>query len=375
MKKRLVATRTAALAFVIVGATCLFVFFRDSPGAPQPERRALREVRLANRTLSVTFCEGAVPAIGIPKLPDILSRRGTAPFIAVARDKATRRVRDRITACGARVTGVVAPYGIVIEADASALRRIAADGSFLAIETISAADKISGSLRREIESGANDVSVTVVPLHKEDSHILEELLAAKGAKIRHEVASDRGCIRADVPVNVVSELAERGDVRWVERFVRPKLLVDVASRPGLLNVTPIHETYGLTGRGQYITISDSGLDTGKRTSMMADFKGRIGFLETVQGCLGYDQVGHGTHVAGIAVGNGANSGGWFKGVAYEANLNFFQCGDAKNDIWIPYPSTLFAVKGDYPSYIQSGSWGGGDGSEYSSWSIEFDSYL
>jgi subtilisin family serine protease len=161
----------------------------------------------------------------------------------------------------------------------------------------------------------------------------------------------------------------------VERFVRPKLLVDVASRPGLLNVTPIHETYGLTGRGQYITISDSGLDTGNKTSMMADFMRRIGFLETVQGCLGYDQVGHGTHVAGIAVGNGANSSGWFKGVAYEANINFFQCGDSSNDIWIPYPSSLFAVRRNCPSYIHSGSWGGGDGSEYSSWSIEFDSYL
>jgi subtilisin family serine protease len=239
---------------------------------------------------------------------------------------------------------------------------------------------MSGSLKCEIESGVNDVSVTVVPLHKDDSRIIEELLVAKGAKIRREVASDRGSVRADVSAGVVDELAERGDVRWVERYVEPKLLVDVASRPGLLNVTSIHETYGLTGRGQYITISDSGLDTGKRTSMIADFKGRIGFLVTVydsssRPCLGYDQVGHGTHVAGIAVGNGANSGGWFKGVAYEANMNFFQCGDSSNNIWTPYPSTLLAVNGDYPSYIHSGSWGGGSGSEYSSWSIEFDDYL
>ena len=375
MKTRHIASLTAAFALVISGAICFCALRRDFTEDSTGRQPSVREVRLANRTVTVPFFEGSVPTVEIPKLPNIVSKRGTSPFLVVSREKATRAVRDRIVSCGARVTGVVPPYGIMVEANAATLRNIAADGSFLAIETLSAADKMSGSLKCEIESGVNDVSVTVVPLHKDDSLILEELLVAKGAKIRREVASDRGSVRADVSARVVDELAERGDVRWVERFVRPKLLVDVASRPGLLNVTPIHETYGLTGRGQYITISDSGLDTGKRTSMMADFKGRIGFLETVQGCLGYDQVGHGTHVAGIAVGNGANSGGWFKGVAYEANMNFFQCGDSSNNIWTPYPSTLLAVNGDYPSYIHSGSWGGGSGSEYSSWSIEFDDYL
>ena len=387
MKTRHIASLTAAFALVISGAICFCALRRDFTEDSTGRQPSVREVRLANRTVTVPFfegsvptVEGSVPTVEIPKLPNILSKRGTSPFLVVSREKATRAVRDCIAACGARVTGVVPPYGIVVEADAATLRNIAADGSFLAIETLSAADKMSGSLKCEIKSGANDLSVAVVPLHKDDSRIIEELLAAKGAKIRREVASDRGTVRADVPVDVVEELVKRGDVRWVERYVQPKLLVDVASRPGLLNVTPIHETYGLTGRGQYITISDSGLDTGKRTSMMADFKGRIGFLVTVydsssRPCLGYDQVGHGTHVAGIAAGNGANSGGWFKGVAYEANMNFFQCGDSSNNIWTPYPSTLLAINGDYPSYIHSGSWGGGNGSEYSSWSIEFDIYL
>ncbi|MBR6587419.1 MAG: S8 family serine peptidase, partial [Kiritimatiellae bacterium] len=382
MKARHIASLTAALALVISGAMCLFVFWpwRDSVEDSGQRQLSIREVRLANRTVTVPFFEGSVPTVEIPVFPAVLSRRGTAPFLVVSREKATRVVRDRITACGARVTGVVPPYGIVVEADGAAVEKIAADGSFLAVETLSAADKMSGSLKQEIQSGANDLSVTVVPLHKDDSSVLEELLVAKGAKIRREVASDRGSVRADVSVDAVEELAKRGDVRWVERFVCPKLLVDVAARPGLLNVMPIQEIYGLTGRGQYITISDSGLDTGKRISMMADFKGRIGFLTTMRdssskACLGYDQVGHGTHVAGIAAGNGAVSGGWFKGVAYEASINFFQCGDANNDIWIPYPSTLFAVDRDYPSYIHSGSWGGGNASEYSSWSIEFDVYL
>ena len=331
MKARHIASLTAALALVIAGAMCLFALRRDSAEDSNGRQPSVREVRLANRMVTVSFfegsvptVEGSVPTVETPKLPNILSRRGTSSFLVVSREKATRKVRDRIAACGARVTGVVPPYGIVVEADLAALRKIAVDGSFLAVEALSAADKMSGSLKCEIESGADDVSVTVVPLHKDDSPILEELLVAKGAKIRREVASDRGSVRADVSASVVKELAERGDVRWVERFVRPKLLVDVASRSGLLNVTPIHETYGLTGRGQRITISDSGLDNGNTNSIMADFRGRIDILDTVEGCLSYDKFGHGTHVAGILAGDGSISGGWFKGIAHDARMNVFQ---------------------------------------------------
>ena len=375
MKTRHIASLTAALALVIAGATCFFVSWKDPMEDSCRPRKFVREVRLASRTVSVPFFEGSVPTVKKPELPAVLSRRGTAPFLVVSREKAVRAVRDRIAACGARVTGVVPPYGIVVEADPEAVGKLASEGSFLAVETLSAADKMSDSLKRDVQSGKNDLSVTVVPLHKDDSPVLEGILAAKGAKIRREVASGRGSIRADVPADVLEEFANRGDVRWMERYVRPRLLVDVATRPGLLNVTPIHEAYGLTGNGQRITVSDSGLDTGDANSVMADFSGRIDIVDTVENCLGYDKFGHGTHVAGILAGDGSLSGGWFKGVAYEARLNVFQCADFRGDIWIPDADELLSVNWRYPSYIHSGSWGGGTFSEYSSWSAEFDGYL
>ena len=360
-----------ALAFGI-GAV-LFLRRNEEKNIDSFKEPVVRSVCLVNRTITARRNEGSVPSV--PEMPAHLSRRNTAPFLAVSKEKALEDVRGRIASCGARVLGVVPPYGIVVEADAAALGKIAADGSFLAVEGLTPEDKMAQSLKKVVASGAADVSVTVVPVSKDDSSALEELLVSMRARIRREVASDFGSVRADVPSEAVAKLAERGDVRWLERFAPPKLLTDVAVRPGILNVTPVHGTYGLTGKGQYITISDSGLDTGNAGTMMADFKGRIGFMTTVKGCLGYDQVGHGTHVAGIAAGNGALSGGWFKGVAYEATINFFHCGNSGNSILIPYPSTLFAVNGSYPSYIHSGSWGGGNGSEYSDWSIEFDDYL
>ena len=368
MQKRITVPLAIALA-VIAGA----VFFSRRNGGKSvfhPVEPAVRSVFLANRTITAVRNEGSVPVV--PEMPAHLSRRGTAPFIVVSREKATLPVRRRVESCGARVTGVVAPYGIVVEADAGAVMRIAADSSFLAIEGMTPEDRIAASLKRAVAEGSDNVLVTVVPLRKDDSAAIKEVLESKGARIVKTCGSDIGCVRAEMPPQLVGELAERGDVRWLERFAPPKLLTDVAVRPGLLNVTPIHETYGLTGKGQYITISDSGLDTGNAGTMMDDFKGRIGFMTTVGGCLGYDQVGHGTHVAGIAAGNGALSGGWFKGVAYEASINFFQCGDSGNNFLVPYPSALFAVDGSYPSYIHSGSWGSGKASQYSSLSFEFD---
>ena len=363
----------SAIALAVGVGAMLFLRKNGEKSIDSAKEPVVRSVSLINRTITAVSKEGSVPTV--PEMPAHLSRRGTASFMVVSREKATLPVRRWVESCGARVTGVVPPYGIVVEADARAVRRIAADSSFLAVEGLSPEDRIATSLKRTIAEGVDNVLVTVVPLNKDDSAVIEKVLDEKGAKIIRTCGSDVGSVRAEMPPQLVGELAERGDVRWLERFVPPKLLTDVAVRPGILNVTPIHETYGLTGKGQYITISDSGLDTGNTSTMMADFKGRIGFMTTVQGCLGYDQLGHGTHVAGIAAGNGALSGGWFKGVAYEATINFFHCGNSSNEIMVPYPNTLFAVNNSYPSYIHSGSWGGGNGSEYSSWSVEFDSYL
>ncbi|MGC4937223.1 S8 family serine peptidase [Kribbella sp. DT2] len=73
---------------------------------------------------------------------------------------------------------------------------------------------------------------------------------------------------------------------------------------------------GLTGKGVKIAVLDSGIDPNH-----ADFTGRIAaeqnFSETTDTV---DHYGHGTHVASIAAGTGAASGGKYKGVAPDATL-------------------------------------------------------
>jgi hypothetical protein len=74
---------------------------------------------------------------------------------------------------------------------------------------------------------------------------------------------------------------------------------------------------GFTGRGVTVAILDTGIQTDH-----PDFAGRIAatwsFLEDSPEVD--DWIGHGTHVASIAAGSGAASGGSFRGIAPEAEL-------------------------------------------------------
>lgn len=94
----------------------------------------------------------------------------------------------------------------------------------------------------------------------------------------------------------------------------------------------------LRGRGQIIAIADTGLDSGVNdASLHPDFQGRVKAIiswplsngwrdfaskpDNDDGAADRDS-GHGTHVAGLALGNGARSAGLHQGIAPEAELVF-----------------------------------------------------
>ena len=371
-KKKSVLIGLAALCAALAVLSLFFCPVKSPSKIPPAE--AVRVVRLVNRVISVPCV--ATNQWTFPE-PSALSRRGTAPFVIVTKERVTAVERRRAAACGARVTGVIPPYGIVAEVGAAALQHLHADGSFVAAEPLRTDDKMSDSLKRLVAAGgAGTVPVTMVPLAAEDAETVAASIEAAGGQPYEISVKGRGLVRANIPVPSVAALAARGDVRWSEHHVRPKLLNNVAVRPGLMNVTPLRDVQGLTGKGQTITVSDSGLDTGRKDTVMADFANRVSLIKTVSGCLAYDKHGHGTHVAGSLAGNGALSDGEFKGVAYEAKLNVWQCMDSRENLYIPEYGKLFQPdSANSPSYIHSGSWGGGENAEYDSDCVEVDLWM
>lgn len=83
----------------------------------------------------------------------------------------------------------------------------------------------------------------------------------------------------------------------------------------IVHLNNVHRM-GITGKGIGIAIVDTGL------SPHPDYRNRItGWYDTVnQRRFPYDDSGHGSHVAGIAAGNGHASGGTYTGAAPEAHL-------------------------------------------------------
>lgn len=231
--------------------------------------------------------------------------------------------------------------------------------------------------------------LTLCPLEVDNLEAVEARVRALGGSVLERVGVADGVPRVRVLLagSSVAALAEMDEVLWIERYVRPRLFNDVAVSNTLMNVAAVWRDHGLTGRGQVITTSDSGIDTGDFATLHADLRPNvIGFALAREGefteeaettCIARaDLIGHGTHTAGSLVGTGAKSAGRFKGVAYEAKLWAWFCAGENGYIYMPPDLTsLFRPSGLGPTnaYIHSASWGGNT-NVYSSGSQALDTW-
>ena len=114
--------------------------------------------------------------------------------------------------------------------------------------------------------------------------------------------------------NAAAKLRSLKNVKYVEPNIEFHAILDQATP---IIGAPQVWSLGYTGKGVTVAVVDSGID-----GTHPDLKGRItDFKDYVGGkTAAYDDFGHGTHCAGIIGGNGAASGGKYKGVAPEVSL-------------------------------------------------------
>ncbi len=184
---------------------------------------------------------------------------------------------------------------------------------------------------------------------------------------------------------------------------------DVA--PEFMGVTPAiaDELTGLNGQGEIVAICDTGLDTGDPATLHPDFAGRVIAIRSYPITSDYAaevfnagaddgpadlDSGHGTHVAGSAVGGGNASSGItarpVRGLAHRAKL-VFQAVEQEMR-WrptvpasqreryalagIPHdlePLLAFAYRKG--ARIHSNSWGGGGPGDYDEQCDQFDRFV
>lgn len=198
-----------------------------------------------------------------------------------------------------------------------------------------------------------------------DAHHIQ-LAGAKGRKIRLFAFADS---------SELDELAMLPDVERVEEYITPKLHNDVARE--LLGIDPPAggggPGIGLTGQGQIVGVADTGLDDGH-----ADFQGRVvGVVALGRPNDSSDPHGHGTHVAGSVLGDGAASAGKIRGAAPAARLFFQSLLDANGGLGgLPFDlADLFEEAYQAGARIHNNSWGAATQSMYTLNSGEVDEFV
>ena len=108
----------------------------------------------------------------------------------------------------------------------------------------------------------------------------------------------------------------------------PVVLADVVHPPGLPGWPPPFNTDGVTGAGVFVGVVDSGLSgahldfhtAGQGTPLRVPHTYVSPQLPVSQSDPLTDEEGHGTHVTGIAAGNGFSSSGTYTGMAPDADI-------------------------------------------------------
>lgn len=175
---------------------------------------------------------------------------------------------------------------------------------------------------------------------------------------------------------------------------------------GAIDQVQIHEAaLPLTGEGEILSVVDTGLDSGDIANLHADFNGRVTaliswpsrpawapYLNEPNGNDGPsdESSGHGTHVAGLALGSGSKSRGRYQGLAPAAQLVFtameqkveiasqWQNRIANGFYLIGRPADLrdlYKKAAEYGAFIHVNAWGTESLGQYTSDSWEVDDFL
>jgi serine protease AprX len=138
---------------------------------------------------------------------------------------------------------------------------------------------------------------------------------------------------ATVPATAVGALARLPGVRAVTPDSRVRIQQSGSSGSDIRSVYPkavrADATWqrGITGRGVTVAVVDTGVAanlpdlSGRLVPVVNDANGQTTTCKNLSGELNCDDsYGHGTFIAGVIAGNGASSGGRWKGVAPEARI-------------------------------------------------------
>jgi serine protease AprX len=247
----------------------------------------------------------------------------------------------------------------------------------------------------------NNQSVMIKTFKASDATSIAQKMAALSSQVELQVV-DGKYIVAMIPRSLVGSIAAITGVEHVqptpemESFhfamdantasdVTAKAAGDYSDLSGFETGTKVMNfeaawNAGYTGRGQVVSMADTGLDSGNPSTIHQDFVGGIqsGYPFGMFSKTWDDPMGHGTHVAGSVMGRGTASSGRLKGGAYEAKM-------VAEGMWSPMLKNLSvpAKLGDLftkafadGARIHTNSWGGAQTfGAYDNFAVQVDTWM
>jgi len=303
---------------------------------------------------------------------------------------------QQVQALGGQVLGYVPDHTHVVRMDDAAVANI---GSLPGVRWVGRywpGYKWSPELAarfQALSTSADPLEVYVLAFAGEAASTLEAFLRAQGAIILSAAQPATGPVfRIRTPGYSLAAITQHPAISWVERYVAPTL--QNAEGRKIMGAEAVWQDYGYYGAGQIVAISDSGLSD--QATLSNDFNGRLvrafapSEMNIDPACraktVWTDLNGHGTHVAGSVLGNGAFSGSNAAnhqytasqaGVAPEAKLVFMALNtDGSTGIQCIDENGDFLARGyQEGARISTNSWGGGSSGAYSFLSSLVDDYL
>ncbi|MCG8358010.1 MAG: S8 family serine peptidase [Kiloniellales bacterium] len=321
-----------------------------------------------------------------------------------------------LTKLGAEPRRPIGSFTYIVRCKRALLKKIIALAHVRWVGHLSHRDRLYVNGQTASSQGEREVKgVFVVDFfdHKDRDKAKAAVRRAGARVLKTEPKSSIMVVRIDGGTQAtLKALAAVHGVQAIRRQVIKNKANDVAA--GLMGAkNGWNAPLGLTGRGEVIAICDTGLDTGHAENIHPDFRGRIVDILSYPINRAYaDETlifnphgddggadlsdGHGTHVAGSALGSGAASEAWAEGdkpvrglapsakVLFQAVEQF--CDWRKPDdrdlygnyCMAGFPDELKSLFSDAKrngAWIHSNSWGGSNLGEYDRDSRSLDSFV
>jgi subtilisin family serine protease len=331
---------------------------------------------------SILLRSGAIDTSSVPRAAAAARPSHGAGYYLISLKGPVRATdKDALEAAGARLIKYVPEYAFLAKVDHCAVAEIARLDQVEWIGPFRPEYKRAAQtgVRVDAEGRAEQYLVNVLPGVSVD-YVASKVKAA-GARL---ISTADGVCRVLAKPFQLTRIAQIADVEWIEPYVQPKLCNSQSEL--ICGVPRVRQDLGLYGAGQIIGLADAGLDTGNMSTLSPDFSGRVLKAYSLRRANDWSDLnGHGSHVAGSAVGAGVLSGsnpsahsyeGSLAGYAPEAKLVFQSIGDGGDMVFPPlYLSELFQPAYDDGVRVHSNSWGSAAKGRYTTYSNHVDQFV